>query len=151
MFLRLCMHSDIWLVSRNRNARFRVLQLHHTNLPITGRCKKKKRITHPDTLVKGINSSVTILGELNCDITIGDRNSPAFKEVNILVTSAITPILIGKNILSYRFLDQQPRRNHRIQTLTDVWSYDTHSPSNVTTGLHHHIQTQSSVLGSNYL
>ena len=55
-------------------------------------------------MVKGINGSITILGELNCDITIGDRNSPAFKEVNLLVTSAITPILIGQNILSHRTL-----------------------------------------------
>ena len=44
----------------------------------------KKHITNSDTLVKGINGSITTRGKLNCDITIGDRNSPAFKEVNIL-------------------------------------------------------------------
>ena len=48
--------------------------------------------------------------------------SPLTTEVNILVTSAIAPILIGQNILSHRtprlILDQQPWRNHRIQTLT---------------------------------
>ena len=82
-----------------------------SQLPEGAKKKKKKRITHPDTLIKAINSSVTILGELNCDITIGDRNSPAFKEVNILVTSAITPILIGQNILSYRTLNSYSINN----------------------------------------
>ena len=64
----------------------------------------KKHITHSNTLIKGINGNITTLGELNCDITIDDRNCPPFKEVNILVTSAITPNLIGQNILSHRTL-----------------------------------------------
>ena len=62
----------------------------------------KKQITISDTLVKCINDSITTLGVLNSDITIGDQHSLAFKEVNIQVKGAITPLLIGQNILSHR-------------------------------------------------
>ena len=60
-------------------------------------------MTHFDVLVKDINGTIATLGELICDIIIGDQLSLAFKEVNILVTSAITPILIGQNILKRSF------------------------------------------------
>ena len=58
----------------------------------------RKNITHSNIHVKGINGSITILGELNCDITISNHNSPVFKEINVLLTAQAQPILIGQNI-----------------------------------------------------
>ena len=54
-----------------------------------------------DTIIKRINGSIATLGEITCDVIIGDHNSPAFKDINILITSATTPILIGQSILSH--------------------------------------------------
>lgn len=65
----------------------------------------KKLMTRSDVVVKGINGSTTALGELTCDITIGSQDSPTFRKVNVLVTTQITPILIGQNILRHNTLD----------------------------------------------
>ena len=70
-----------------------------------------KHLTHSDIHVKGINGSITVLGELNCDITIGNQNSPVFKEINVLVTAQATPILIGQNILGHDTLDSYSIHN----------------------------------------
>ena len=65
----------------------------------------RKHITHSFIHVKGTNGSITALGELNCNITIGNQNSPIFKLINMLVTAQDTPILIGQNILCHDTLD----------------------------------------------
>ena len=69
-------------------------------------------MTRSDTLVKGINGSIATLGEITCDVIIGDHNSPAFKDINILITSATTPILIGQNILSHNTVNSYTVNNH---------------------------------------
>ena len=65
----------------------------------------RKHMTHSKIHMKGINGSITILGELNCNITIGNHKSPVFKEINMLVTAQATPILISQNILGHDRLD----------------------------------------------
>ena len=72
----------------------------------------REHMTHSDTFVKCINDSIATLGEVICDITIGDQHSPAFKEVNVLITSAITPILTGQNILRHSTLNSYTINNH---------------------------------------
>ena len=75
-------------------------------VPISQLSKEtRKDITHSDVHMKQINDSIIALGELNCDITIGNHNSPVFKEINVLVTTQATPILISHNILGYNTLD----------------------------------------------
>ena len=69
-------------------------------------------MTRSDTLVKGINGSIATLGEITCDVIIGDHNSPAFKDIKILITSATTPILIGQNILSHNTVNSYTVNNH---------------------------------------
>ena len=70
-------------------------------------------MTRSDTLMKGINGSIATLGEITSDIIIGDNNSPAFKDINILITSATTPILIGQNILSHNTVNSYTVNNHQ--------------------------------------
>ena len=77
-----------------------MLHLHRTNLPTA-----KKHVTHSDVHIKGINGSITALGELHCNINIGNRDSPIFEDINVLVTTQDTPILIGQNILAHNTLD----------------------------------------------
>ena len=72
----------------------------------------RKCMTCSDTLVKGINGSIATLGEITCDVIIGDHNSPAFKDINILITSATTPILIRQNILSHNTVKSYTVNNH---------------------------------------
>ena len=69
-------------------------------------------MTRSNTLEKGINGSIATLGEINCDVIIGDHNSPTFKDINILITSATTPILIGQNILSHNTVNSYTVNNH---------------------------------------
>ena len=82
----------------------------------------RERMTRSDTLVKGINGSIATLGEITCDVIIGDHNSPAFKDINILMTSATTPILIGQNILSYDTVN-----SYTVNKLSQMLSSDAHS------------------------
>ena len=72
----------------------------------------RERMTRSDTPVKGINGNIATLSEITCDVIIGDRNSPAFKDINILITSATTPILIGQNILSHNTVNSYTVNNH---------------------------------------
>ena len=72
----------------------------------------RERMTRSDTPVKGINGSIATLGEITCDVFIGDHNSPAFKYINILITSATTPILIEQNILSQNTVNYYTVKNH---------------------------------------
>ena len=72
----------------------------------------RKHMTHSDIHVKGINGSITILGELNCDITISNHNSSVFKEINLLVTAQAILILISQNILSHDTLNPYLINNH---------------------------------------
>ena len=62
-------------------------------------------MTHSNIYMKKINGSITPLSELNCNITIGNHNSPVFKEINMLVTTQATLILISQNILSCNTLN----------------------------------------------
>ena len=65
----------------------------------------KKHMTHSDVHIKGINGSITVLGELHGNINIGNHGSPIFEDINILVTTQDTPILIRQNILAHNTLD----------------------------------------------
>ena len=65
----------------------------------------KKHVTHSDVHIKGINGSITAFGELYCNINIGNRDSPIFEDINVLVTTQDTSILIGQNILAHNTLD----------------------------------------------
>ena len=65
----------------------------------------KKHVTHSDVHIKGINRSIIALNELHCNINIGNCDSPIFDDINVLVTTQDTPILIGQNILAYNTLD----------------------------------------------
>ena len=64
----------------------------------------KKHVTHSDVHIKGINRSITALGEQHCNIDIGNRDSPIFEDINELVITQDTPILIGQNILTHNTL-----------------------------------------------
>ena len=65
----------------------------------------KKHVTHSDVHIKGINGSITALGELHCNINIRNCDSPIFEDINELVTTQDTSILIGPNILAHNTLD----------------------------------------------
>jgi len=71
----------------------------------------RKHITRSDAHIKGINGSITAIGELNCNITIGNHDSPIFDGINVLVTAQSTPILIGQNILGHNTLDSYKINN----------------------------------------
>ena len=64
----------------------------------------KKHVTHSDVHIKGNNGSITALGEPHCNINIGNHDSPIFKDINVLVTTQDTPILIRQNILAHNTL-----------------------------------------------
>ena len=70
----------------------------------------RKHMTHSDIHMKGINGSITAL-ELNCNITIGNHNSPVFKEIKQLVTVQAALILISQNILSHNTVDSYSINN----------------------------------------
>ena len=65
----------------------------------------KKHVTHSDVHIKGINGNITALGELHCNTNIGNRDSPIFEDINVLMTTQDTPIPIGQNILAHNTLD----------------------------------------------
>ena len=74
-------------------------------VPISQLLKEaKKHVTHSDVHIKGINGRITALGELHCNINNGNRDSPIFEDINVLVTTQDTPILIGQNILAHNTL-----------------------------------------------
>ena len=60
----------------------------------------KKHVTHSDAYIKGINKSITALGDIN----IGNHDSSIFEDINVLVTTQDTLILIGLNILAHNTL-----------------------------------------------
>ena len=62
----------------------------------------RKHVTHSDIHIKGIDGSITVL---HCNINIGNRDSPIFEDINVLVTTQDTLILIGQNILTHNTLD----------------------------------------------
>lgn len=71
-------------------------------VPISWLPKEARRyILHSNIWVNRIRGSVSILGELIYDIILGEHNSPIFKNMEILVTTSMTQILIGQNILSH--------------------------------------------------
>ena len=77
-------------------------------VPISRLTKEaKKHVTHSDVHIKGINGSITALGELHCNINLGNRVSPIFEDINVLVTTQDTPILIGQNTLDSYIIDNQ--------------------------------------------
>ena len=97
-------------------------------VPISQQSKEaRKHMTHSNIHLKGINGSITVLCELNCDITVGNHNSPVIKEINVLVTSQATPILIGQNILGHDTLDSYSI-NNRNATVEYSKAHSTHSP-----------------------
>ena len=73
-------------------------------VPISQLLKAKKRVKRSDVQIKGINGSITALSELHCNINIGNRDSSIFEDINVLVTTQDTPILIEKNILAHNTL-----------------------------------------------
>lgn len=88
----------------------------------------RKHRTHSDIHVKGMTSSITALGELNCDLTIGSHNSTAFKEISGLILSAITPVpKYHRPEPLRRICDQQPEYSGLIQMHVHLWPYDTHN------------------------
>ena len=74
--------------------------LHHSHFSLTRRCKKTHvQIQHPSQGNRREN-----LGKLTCDITLGDDTSPAFCNIDTLITTSDIPILIGQNILGHHTL-----------------------------------------------
>ena len=71
----------------------------------------RKHMTHSDIHLKGINGSITVLGEVNCDITISNHNTPVFKELNVPVAAQATLVLIGQNILGHDTLDSYSKND----------------------------------------
>ena len=74
----------------------------------------RKHIIHSDIRVKGIKGSITVWNEIKCNLTIGNHNSPVFKWINVLITSAITSILISQNIPSRSPVDSYMINNQDI-------------------------------------
>ena len=64
----------------------------------------RRHISKTNIRVKGIGGNISILGKLTCDITLGDDTSPAFCNVDTLITTSDIPILIGQNILGHHTL-----------------------------------------------
>ena len=63
-------------------------------------------MTHSDVHI-AINGSITALGELHCNINIGNHDSLIFEDINVLVTTQDTPILIRQNIFAHNTLDSE--------------------------------------------
>lgn len=61
----------------------------------------RRYIVQSNIQVNGITGNVSIVGELICDIILGEHNSLIFKNMEILVTTSMTQILIGQNILNH--------------------------------------------------
>ena len=49
----------------------------------------------------GIPGSIHASAEVLCDITVGEIESPSFKEIRVLVVSVDIPLLLGQDILSH--------------------------------------------------
>ena len=64
----------------------------------------RRHMSKSNIRVKGIGGNISILGKLTCDITLGDDTSPAFCNVDTLITTSDIPILIGQNILGHHTL-----------------------------------------------
>ena len=64
----------------------------------------RRHMSKTNIRVKGIGGNISILGKLTCDITLGDDTSPAFCNVDTLITTSDIPILIGQNILGHHTL-----------------------------------------------
>ena len=72
----------------------------------------RKYMNYFNIHMKEINGSITVLGELNSDIIIGNHNSPVFKEINVLVTAQVELILISQNTLGHDALNSYSINNH---------------------------------------
>ena len=64
----------------------------------------RRHMSKSNIRVKGIGGNISILGKLTCDITLGDDTSPAFCNVDTLITTSDIRILIGQNILGHHTL-----------------------------------------------
>ena len=64
----------------------------------------RRHMSKTNIRFKGIGGNISILGKLTCDITLGDDTSPAFCNVDTLITTSDIPILIGQNILGHHTL-----------------------------------------------
>ena len=87
-------------------------------------------MTHSDVHIKGINGSITALGDLHCNTNIGNHDSPIFEDINVLVTTQDTSILIGENILAHNTLDSYIIDNENVtvefrRTLTSGYTVQT--------------------------
>ena len=90
----------------------------------------KKHGTHSDVHIKGINGSITALGELHCNINVGNCDLPIFEDIKVLVTTQDTPILIGQNILVHNTLSSYVNDNQNAtvefrRTLTSGYTVHT--------------------------
>lgn len=75
--------------------------------------KARRYIVPSNTRISGIEV-VSILVELICDITLGDHNSLVFKDLEILVTTSTTAILIDQNILNHDSLTSYSINNRNV-------------------------------------
>ena len=64
----------------------------------------RRHMSKSNIWVKGIGGNISIQGKLTCVITLGDDTSPAFCNVDTLITTSDIPILIGQNILGHHTL-----------------------------------------------
>ena len=64
----------------------------------------RRHVSKSNIRVQGIGGNISILGKLTCDITLSDDTSPAFCNIDTLITTSDIPILIGQNILSHHTL-----------------------------------------------
>ena len=85
----------------------------------------KKHVTHSDVHIKGINGSITALGELHCNINIGNRDSPIFEDINVLVTTQDTPNILAHNTLDSYIIDNQKATVEFRRTLTSGYTVHT--------------------------
>lgn len=73
----------------------------------------KKHMSRSDIRIRVIGGNISILGKLTCDITLGDGTSPAFRNIDALITTADIPILIRQNILSHHTLSSYIINNQK--------------------------------------
>ena len=52
--------------------------------------------------IASMQGSIQASAEVLCDITVGEIESPSFKEIRILVVSVDIPLLLGQDILSHK-------------------------------------------------
>lgn len=65
--------------------------------------------------VKGILVTVSPVAELVCDITVGEKDSPSFDRVHILVSMTDIPTLLGQDILSNHIVKSYTVENSQKQ------------------------------------